>query len=146
MLLLCRDLPIGAETPTNCPFSRAGPVLGTKLPKRIPRSDISIVFLQTLRRCPVYSPIAMARIIHTARKRSNQPSPLNAETLSGMISFSICCLSISSGTTEGGAVDMSQSGDDLFAGHFDILVDCRYSLKVLCSCVDVVKRVYEWIN
>jgi hypothetical protein len=103
--------------------------------------DISLLFLIDF--TSVYSPIAMARMIHTAKKRSNQPSPLNAETLSGMISFSICCLSVSSGTTEGGAVDVSHSGDDLFVGHFDILVDCRCSLELVCSCVDAVKWVYK---
>lgn len=80
--------------------------------------------------------MAMARRIHTAKKRSSQPSPLNAETLSGVISFSICCLSVSSGTIEGGAVDISSSEDaalewKVFLGHFNIF-DRRlvFSLRI----------------
>jgi len=52
---------MGTETPTNFPFCSAGPVLGTKFPSKIP--------------------MAMERKIHNARKRSSQPSPLNAGTL-----------------------------------------------------------------
>lgn len=46
-------VPIGTETPTNWPFCKAGPVFGTKLPRMIP--------------------IAMARKIHIAKKRSRRP-------------------------------------------------------------------------
>ena len=53
--------PIGTETPTNFPFCKAGPVEGTKLPRRMPMS--------------------IARKIHAARKRSSQPKPLKAEVL-----------------------------------------------------------------
>ena len=52
-------LPIGTDTPTNFPFCNASPVLGTKFPRMIP--------------------IAIASKIHKARKRSSQPSPLNAD-------------------------------------------------------------------
>ncbi|KAH0405400.1 hypothetical protein KCU89_g19, partial [Aureobasidium melanogenum] len=71
------NLPIGTETPTNFPLSSAGPVCGTKLPSKIP--------------------IAIANMIQTARKRSNQPRPLIADTLSGSIVSSIFCLSTSVG-------------------------------------------------
>lgn len=54
-------------------------------------------------------PIAIASNIHTARNRSSHPNPLNADTLSGTISFSICCLSTSSGNTDGTLVDVSSS-------------------------------------
>jgi hypothetical protein len=52
-------VPIGTDTPTNFPFWRAGPVFGTNLPKMIP--------------------MAMAKSIHSARNRSSNPSPLNAD-------------------------------------------------------------------
>lgn len=54
------DLPMGMETPTNFPLSNAGPVEGTKFPRMIP--------------------MAMARKIHSARKRSSHPRDLNADT------------------------------------------------------------------
>lgn len=56
------DIPIGTDTPTNFPFCSAGPVLGTKLPRMMP--------------------IAIAKRIHTARKRSSHPKLLNAEVFS----------------------------------------------------------------
>ena len=52
---------MGMDTPTNFPFWRAGPVVGTKLPRRMP--------------------IAMARKIHRARKRSRRPREEKAEIL-----------------------------------------------------------------
>jgi hypothetical protein len=52
-------LPIGTETPTNCPFCNAGPVLGTKFPRIIPT--------------------AIARKIHRARNRSRNPRDLKIE-------------------------------------------------------------------
>ena len=63
---------MGIETPTNFPFWRAGPVLGTKLPRRMP--------------------ITMARKIQRARKRSRRPREEKAETLAreaGMVCFSM---------------------------------------------------------
>lgn len=54
--------PIGTLTPTNFPFCNAGPVFGTKFPRMIP--------------------IAIARNIHRARKRSSQPRPLNVDIFS----------------------------------------------------------------
>lgn len=75
----------------------------------------------------------MASRIHTAKKRSSHPNPLNADTLSGTIFFSISCFSTSLGTTEGGAVDNSSSSWDVVVvgcescvGHFGILTDCQY--------------------
>lgn len=53
---------MGTETPTNFPFWSAGPVFGTKFPNIMPT--------------------AIARKIHRARNRSNQPSALNAEDFS----------------------------------------------------------------
>ena len=50
---------MGTETPTNFPFCNAGPVFGTKFPRRIP--------------------INMARKIHSARNRSSNPRLLNAD-------------------------------------------------------------------
>ena len=58
-----KSLLIGIDTPTNLPFCSVGPVEGTKLPRM--------------------TPIAMARKIQRARKRSSQPSALNAETFVG---------------------------------------------------------------
>jgi hypothetical protein len=56
-----RDVPMGTDTPTNVSFCKAGPVLGTNSPSMMP--------------------MAMARKIHTARKRSSQPRLLYAEVL-----------------------------------------------------------------
>jgi hypothetical protein len=55
-------VPIGIDTPTNLPFCSAGPVLGTKFPRRIP--------------------IIIASRIHSASKRSSQPKALKAEDCS----------------------------------------------------------------
>lgn len=52
-------VPIGMDTPTNLPFWSAGPVLGTKLPSRMP--------------------IIIASRIQSASKRSNQPKALKAD-------------------------------------------------------------------
>jgi hypothetical protein len=52
--------PMGTLTPTNWPFCKAGPVLGTKFPNRIP--------------------IAIARMIHRTRKRSRKPRPRRGGT------------------------------------------------------------------
>jgi hypothetical protein len=59
-----RNKPIGTETPTNCPFCKAGPVFGTKFPNIIP--------------------IAIARKIHSARNRSRSPRLLKAEDLEAL--------------------------------------------------------------
>ena len=56
-----RPTATGTETPTNFPFWRAGPVEGTKLPRRIP--------------------ISIARKIQRARRRSRRPRDLKAEIL-----------------------------------------------------------------
>lgn len=53
-------VPMGTETPTNFPLCRAGPVLGTKLPRMIP--------------------IAMARKIHIAKNRSRIPRLENMDS------------------------------------------------------------------
>jgi hypothetical protein len=66
----CRSLPIGTETPTNFPRCNADPVLGTKLPSRIP--------------------MMMASRIHRARSRSSQPRALKAETFSSLSRSSSC--------------------------------------------------------
>ncbi len=52
---------MGTETPANEPFWRVGPVVGTKLPRRMPA--------------------AMARRIQRARRRSRRPRDLKAEVL-----------------------------------------------------------------
>lgn len=52
---------MGTETPTNLPFWSAGPVFGTKLPRRMP--------------------MVMARKIQRARKRSRRPREWKAESL-----------------------------------------------------------------
>lgn len=70
-----RSVPIGTETPTNLPFSRVGPVSGTKLPRMIPT--------------------AMARKIHRARKRSSQPRDLKADTFLGWSFSAMTLLSMS---------------------------------------------------
>lgn len=101
------------------------------LAQNFPREYLNRMLIRDFETCEctlISLPIIMARRIHTAKKRSSQPSPLNADTLSGAISFSICCLSISSGTIEGGAVDISSSGDaalewKVFLGHFIISSD-----------------------
>ena len=62
---------IGTETPTNFPFCSAGPVLGTKLPRMMP--------------------MAIARKIQSARKRSSKPRDLKAETL--VVEWSPACFS-----------------------------------------------------
>ncbi len=62
---------MGTKTPTNLPFCKAGPVFGTKFPSMMPIA------------------------IHSARKRSSHPRPLNAETLSGAMADSISCFSVS---------------------------------------------------
>ena len=62
---------MGMETPTNFPFWRTVPVLGTKLPRRMP--------------------MTMARKIQRARKRSRRPREEKAEVLAreaGMDCFS----------------------------------------------------------
>lgn len=68
---------MGTDTPTNLPFCRAGPVSGTKLPRR--------------------TPMTMANKIQTAKKRSSQPSDLKAEVLfdAGGVSV-VSCFSTSS--------------------------------------------------
>lgn len=82
-------LPIGIETPTNFPFCNAGPVLGTKFPKIIP--------------------IAIARKIQTARKRSRIPNFLNAETCRSVFSSSGPCVP-TDGWISGEAFPTSRSG------------------------------------
>lgn len=52
---------MGMDTLTNFPFWRVGPVLGTKLPRRMP--------------------VAMERRIQRARKRSRRPRERKAECL-----------------------------------------------------------------
>jgi hypothetical protein len=82
---------MGIETPTNFPFCKAGPVLGTKLPNIIP--------------------MAIAKKIHRARKRSNQPRLLKAEVLGALTivpsPFSRACFSTSelNGEVEGGGLE-----------------------------------------
>ena len=58
-----RPMAMGMETPTNFPFWRTGPVLGTKLPKRMPTT--------------------MARKIQRAKKRSRRPREEKADILAG---------------------------------------------------------------
>lgn len=63
------------DTPTNLPFSSAGPVLGTKLPSRMP--------------------ITMASRIQSASKRSSQPRALKADDGSLSETAVDCCFSVS---------------------------------------------------
>ena len=56
---IIQNIPMGMETPTNCPLWRAGPVLGTKFPRMMPT--------------------AMTRRIHIARKRSRMPRLLKLD-------------------------------------------------------------------
>jgi hypothetical protein len=55
------NIPIGTLTPTNFPFCNAGPVFGTKFPRMIP--------------------MAIAKKIHNARRRSSQPRLLKIDVL-----------------------------------------------------------------
>ena len=70
-------LPIGIETPTNSPFCKAGPMLSTKLPSRMPT--------------------IMASRIQRASSRSSQPKLLKADSLGARMSagLSAHCRSIS---------------------------------------------------
>ena len=113
---LCRqDSPIGTDTPTKCPFCNAGAVCSTKFPSSMP--------------------MAMANIIHTARNRSSQPSPLNADTLSGTIACSILCFSTSVGWTCGGpASELVLEPDSRFDVCASCLIACL-SKKRMLSCV-----------
>ena len=78
-IMTSSPIAIGIETPTNFPFCKEGPVFGTKLPSMIP--------------------IAIAKKIHSARKRSSQPRLLNADVLEaltmGSSPFSSICFSTS---------------------------------------------------
>ena len=69
------DLPIGTDTPTNFPRCNAGPVLGTKFPRMMP--------------------MAMAKRIHSARKRSSNARFLKADSLgegiSSLVLLCDCC-------------------------------------------------------
>ena len=79
---------MGMETPTNFPFWRAGPVLGTKLPRRMP--------------------ITMARKIQRARKRSRRPREEKAETLAREAGMD--CFSTSGFSTRGEGLGWADTG------------------------------------
>lgn len=85
--------PIGTETPTNFPFCRASVVFGTKFPRMIP--------------------MAMARNIQIARKRSRKPMFLKAVP---------CCTAFSSSflTSAAGSVADSRSGSGVASVGGDV--------------------------
>jgi hypothetical protein len=72
-------VPMGIETPTKEPFLKSRSVLGTKLPRIIPT--------------------AIARKIHTARKRSKMPKFLNTDCGFESCTFEASLLFGSSGTS-----------------------------------------------
>jgi len=97
-------MPMGIDTPTNFPFCNAGPVLGTKFPSIIPNPNQYTLFLHVLRlqalkqeiKSPIYLPIAIAKKIHRAKNRSNQPKDLKADDfLAKSGSRTSSCFSIS---------------------------------------------------
>lgn len=101
---------MGTLTPTNCPFCRACPVLGTKFPNIIP--------------------IAIARHIHRARNRSSQPRPLKVDSfrfvLGGSTSWSSRSLSEKRCEEFGATVDFAFSfswtpGDETSWGFSDMV-------------------------
>jgi hypothetical protein len=93
--------PIGIDTPTNVPFCNAGPTLSTKLPSMIP--------------------MAMARKIQTARKRSRRPRLLKADSFGAWRLFSesaVGCSSASLSVVMGGVFSLSLGNSSTFEWRF----------------------------
>jgi hypothetical protein len=90
------NIPIGTLTPTNFPFCNAGPVFGTKFPRMIP--------------------IAIAKKIHKARRRSSQPRLLKMDVLEASSTSSPVkpCFSTSEvwGLLEDGAEDETTTSSE----------------------------------